>query len=406
MTTDAGALIVTPAKDGSRFYFEAFWRHERRAVKRRLGVAWVQPRATPIPDLKGWQGKYKKRPGSPTGGELTPQQAVVAMREAIETYAASVPQRGSVTFAEAGASWLAEPHGWKPATLRDNRSMLSETAPLRALASKRLDKITSTDIEAFLRTLTTRDGTAPASARTVNKYRSTLSLIFDHAIGRGWIKSNPCSDVKVRRVPGADELVVYSLEQIASIAREADDELGALIVVAATCGLRRGEILELRWRDVSFSERAIHVRRSLSAGTPGPPKSGKPRVVPLSAWPAQELARVGQRSERTRPGDLVFDRADGRHLDGDVVSERYRRARDAAAKLDAELPPLRFHDLRHTFGTLCAAKGLDAVTIKTFMGHADLATTQIYMHFAPQADHAERLSAIFERPEGHTLPVG
>ena len=403
MTTDSGALLVTPAKDGSRFYWEAFWRQDGRAIKRRLGVAWVLPRPAPG-DADGWQRKYRKRPGRPGEGALTAQQATVRMRELIAEHAASVPRRGAVTFATAAATWLDEPHGWKPATARDYRSMLSKTAPLHVLAAERVDKITAADVDKFLRSLKRPGGEGDAAPRTVNKYRRVLSMIFDLAVQKGWRKDNPCADVKIRKAPDAGELIVYSVADIAAIEREAEKhkavaDLGALIVVAATCGLRRGELLALRWRDVRFTESVLKVSRSLSAGDEGAPKSGKARTVPLSAWPAEVLTAMKARGERTGPNDLVFGRADGSHLDGDVVSTQYRQARDAVAARDADLPPLRFHDLRHTFGTLLAAEGYAVTAIQSYMGHADLATTAIYMHWADQADAAERMSAIFKRPE-------
>lgn len=413
MTTDAGALLVTPAKDGSRFYWEAVWRQNHTRYKRRLGVAWVLPRPAPG-DADGWQRKYRKRPGRPGEGALTAQQATVAMRELIAEVAATVPRRGAVTFATAAVTWLDEPHGWKPATERDYRSMLSKTAPLHVFADERVDKITAADVDKFLRSLKRpagkpdakdkRPDPVPAAPRTVNKYRRVLSMIFDLAVEKGWRKDNPCADVKIRKAPDAAELIVYSVADIAAIEREAENHetvpyLGALIVVAATCGLRRGELLALRWRDVRFTESVLKVSRSMSAGEEGAPKSGKARTVPLSAWPAEVLTEMKKRDERTGPNDLVFGRADGSHLDGDVVSTQYRQARDAVAARDPDLPPLRFHDLRHTFGTLLAAEGYAVTAIQSYMGHADLATTAIYMHWAPQADAAARMSAIFKRPE-------
>ena len=131
MTTPGGALIVARAKDGSRrWYWEATWRHEGQLHKRRLGEAWIRPRATPA-DVKGWGARYEKRPGNPPSDELTPQQATVAMRDLIVAYAAAAPVAGPPrTFRQAANTWLDDPHArshsWTPETYAFNRGLLAE----------------------------------------------------------------------------------------------------------------------------------------------------------------------------------------------------------------------------------------------------------------------------------------
>jgi integrase len=81
----------------------------------------------------------------------------------------------------------------------------------------------------------------------------------------------------------------------------------------------------------------------------------------------------------------------------DNVRDAFYAALDGAGlgHLRAKADPIVFHDLRHTFGTLCAANGIDVVSIQTWMGHADLATTRRYMHYAPKHNEAARLTAAF-----------
>ena len=81
----------------------------------------------------------------------------------------------------------------------------------------------------------------------------------------------------------------------------------------------------------------------------------------------------------------------GRHLDGSALRRRFKRARDAAG-----LRPLRFHDLRHTYGSLLAAAGVDLVTIQAVMGHSALATTGRYLHARPASEQAELFTRAFE----------
>ena len=86
----------------------------------------------------------------------------------------------------------------------------------------------------------------------------------------------------------------------------------------------------------------------------------------------------------------VFCNALGRPLDGSALRRRYRRAQDAA-----EVRPLRFHDLRHTFGSLLAARGVDVVTIQSAMGHSALSTTSRYLHARPASEQAQAFTAAF-----------
>ena len=104
---------------------------------------------------------------------------------------------------------------------------------------------------------------------------------------------------------------------------------------------------------------------------------------------ARALAELGQRERFTGAQDLVFCDELGRHLVYKSLSGRYKEARARAG-----LRPLRFHDLRHTFGTH-AIQHADPREVMEWMGHADLATTQKYLAYKPRGDAARRLSAAF-----------
>ena len=168
-----------------------------------------------------------------------------------------------------------------------------------------------------------------------------------------------------------------------------NEQDAALYLAAAFTGLRVGELLALRWEDVDYEADTIRVRRNWTAGREGTPKSGRGRAVPMVEEVAQALARLGQRERFTDDQDLVFCDPLGRHLGYKSLSQRYK---ESLAK--AELRQLRFHDLRHTFGTH-AIRHADPREVMEWMGHADLATTQKYLAYKPRKDAARRLSAAF-----------
>jgi integrase len=152
----------------------------------------------------------------------------------------------------------------------------------------------------------------------------------------------------------------------------------------------RGELIALRWRDVDFDRAAIRVAASFANGNLTTPKSGRGRVVPMVPEVAEALARLGQREHTTGDDDLVFPGDFGTYLDGSALRRRF-----AAAQTRAGLRQIRFHDLRHTFGTLAVRGAESIVELQAWMGHAEVRTTMRYTHYREQQDAAERLASAF-----------
>jgi integrase len=164
---------------------------------------------------------------------------------------------------------------------------------------------------------------------------------------------------------------------------------GAIFLTAAFTGLRQGELLALRWRDVDFERRVIRVHRTYKSGNGvDTPKSGRGRAVPMADEVGQALARLSERQHFTEDDDLVFRGPRG-HVNAQKLGYRYKAALERAG-----LRELRFHDLRHTFGTI-AINRADIVQVQAWMGHADIKTTQRYLHYKARADEAELLSGAF-----------
>ena len=104
---------------------------------------------------------------------------------------------------------------------------------------------------------------------------------------------------------------------------------------------------------------------------------------------AYSLARLGERERWIGDDDLVFAGELGGYLDGSALRRRYGAALDRAG-----LRPLRFHDLRHTFGTRMIAKA-DVRRVQEWMGHADIQTTMRYLHYAPKEGDAALVAEAF-----------
>jgi integrase len=172
-----------------------------------------------------------------------------------------------------------------------------------------------------------------------------------------------------------------------------------VVLTAAMTGLRRSELLGLRWRDVDWEAQRLRVRSAYVLGehsTAGKSDLSTRRSVPLADRVLAELDRWSQRTVFTGDNDLVFAHPQTGHpLDGTKVSRRFKAACRAAS-----VRPVRFHDLRHTFATRLAASGQPLRTIQEFLGHADAKTTQIYAHYAPSEQEVAMVNAAFASDVG------
>lgn len=137
------------------------------------------------------------------------------------------------------------------------------------------------------------------------------------------------------------------------------------------------------------------VSRAMSAGQETSTKSRRSRPVPLAEQAKAELRALLRRGIFTSESDHVFCRPDGEPLDRSAVRSRLIRAQK-----EAGVRVRRFHDLRHTFGSL-AIQQFDLVSVKDMTGHSKLSTTERYLHPKPRPDDAAKLTRIFQPRKGH-----
>ncbi len=263
-----------------------------------------------------------------------------------------------------------------------------------ALGDAPLEAITSAHIDNFRVQLVAEDR---LSARTINKYLALIHGILKRAQRVYGLSANAAAGVERQPVRRSGDFDVLSAEEVEALVRAAvSPQDAAVFATAALAGLRLGELRALRWRDVDFGKRLIHVRRSYVERAEGVPKSGRVRSVPMSDQVLVVLDGLSRRDRFTADEDLVFCNEVGDYFNDSALRRRFYAARDRAG-----LKPIRFHDLRHTFGTL-AVQAFALSDVKAYMGHADIATTMIYVHHVPQVDAAERLSSALRSVNGGT----
>jgi integrase len=385
MTRATGHLQVVE-RDGKKRYV-ALWRDASGRHKKQLGFAHVRDSGR-----RTARGATIWRAGDgpkPDGRYLTPKEAADCLAELL----ADAPRElklaaPAVTFAEACDEWLRyveQDRQRTDSTLRDYRNTVRRHLIPHFGGDTPVGSITTEDVDALREELLA----GHLSRRSIQKILVIAHGLFKRAKRRKWIAANPAEDAeRVNFVRSGDFAVLTPVEVEALGRAAANEQDAAIFLTAAYTGLRLGELRGLRWRDVNFAKRIVHVRRNVPAGgSERVPKSGKVRSVPLVDRAAQVLDDLSRREHWASPDDFVFPNVLGAPFDHNRLRIRFREARDRAG-----LEALRFHDLRHTFGTL-AVRVFPLTDVKAFMGHADIQTTMLYVHHVPQHDAADKLSA-------------
>jgi integrase len=170
-------------------------------------------------------------------------------------------------------------------------------------------------------------------------------------------------------------------------------------------GIRQGELVALRWRDVDWSASLIRVRRNYTRRNLVTPKSKRSSwAMPMADRLGGELDRHFKRSAYQGEDDLVFGHPHtGEPYDASELRKRFYAAMKAAGMEHrcGRDGGITFHSLRHTFGTRMAAAGVPMRTLQEWMGHRNLATTEIYADYAPDPAYGAAFaeSAFTAKPE-------
>jgi integrase len=234
---------------------------------------------------------------------------------------------------------------------------------------------------------------AGLSARTVQYIHVTLHKALKQAVQDGLIPRNATEAVKAPQVR-REEMRPLSGDQVKVLLEVArGDRLEALYVLAIHTGLRQGELLGLKWEDVDLESGTLRVRRTLVTAKAGPvltaPKTkGSRRSVKLTQGAVEalrshlkhQLQEIDRAGSLWRENGLMFASESGEPLDRRYLTScRYK-----ALLKRAELPMIRFHDLRHTCATLLLSKNVNPKIVSEMLGHASIAITlDTYSHVLP-----------------------
>ena len=312
---------------------------ERRGLVRQIPVArWASGAEE---DRAGLE-----RARRPPAGYFTKRLAEDWLRDLLdEARRGTLPGlvRTGATFADAAAEYLRyaeQDRLCKPSTVKGYRSAIRAHL-LPAFGSMPVEAVTPEVIERWVISF-------GGSARTRNKLLIQLHGILGRAKKVYRLASNAAAEVERSPQRRSGDIEVFSPEEVWALVRAAASEQDAAIyLTAAFTGLRMGELLALRWRDVDFAGSTVRVRASYAGGELTTPKSGKVRAVPMAPDVATALARLAERDEFVSDDDLVFPGGLGSYLDGSALRRRYVDALEAAG-------------LRRSASTICATRSARA----------------------------------------------
>jgi integrase len=228
-----------------------------------------------------------------------------------------------------------------------------------------------------------RTEVSPAS---VNRGLSCLRTMFNKAVEWGRLETSPLRTIKKLKEPQGRERIL-SAEEARRLLDCASDAIRPVLVVALNTGMRRSEILSLKWSNVDLTRGYIFIEDS---------KSGKSRKIPMNAAVMEAFLRLPHEAE------FVFlNSGTGEHVK-DIKTAFHAACRRAKKDPNDEEDPgivgLRFHDLRHTAASKMIEAGVDLVTVSKILGHASITMTMRYAHPTPENMRraVERLGEILD----------
>lgn len=333
------------------------------------------------------------------------------LRDQEQGILATGPQQTMKHFME---YWLEEVHrpSIRSSSYANYRSILDKHI-IPALGHIQVQKLTVQHLQKFYASKL-KEGLSP---KTVKVYHAVLHNALSHAVYINLVPRN-VSDLATKSLPKQTryEIQPLTMEQAKELLEKVcGHHLETLLILAVTTGMRRGELLALRWQDVDFENKCLQVCRSvrreakigLHVNEPKT-KAGRRKVV-LSPFLVDVLKqhRIQQLEARLQAGaawedhGLVFCTKRGRFIDPTYMLVMFKKLLSQIG-----LPRMRFHDLRHSAATLLLAMGVHVKVVQELLGHSNITTTLgTYAHVLPtmQQDAMNKISNLFNQLDNESV---
>jgi len=225
------------------------------------------------------------------------------------------------------------------------------------------------------RSLHTRKG---ARAHTINFEIGTLRTILYMAVKWGYLKENPARGIVRLKVNDSKKPRFLTRQECKLLLKNSPMELRNIFYVFLNTGMRKAELENLEWLDIDFKRKKIKIQRKEFWH----PKTGE-REIPLNHGTYNLLKGLKVSNDKGLKSDFVFPSKDGSKTKDKLREQLIKIAQEAG--IDGLT---KIHSLRHTYASHLVMNGVDLPTVQKLMGHADIQTTMIYSHLAP--DHLSK----------------
>jgi integrase len=254
---------------------------------------------------------------------------------------------------------------------------LAEKHLLPYFGGRKLHQVTRVEVQQFVG-LKRREG---YSSKTLEHLRNLLSRLFATANSWGWLEDNPAHGLKLPPGERRRQARVLSGDEIRRLLQVLPEPSRTIFALGVATGLRIGELLALQVLDIDLSAAILFVRRAIYRGELGTPKSPKSeRRIPLASLLVHTLRSYLE--ARRVESEWLFASEAGTPLDDRNL---IRRQVEPVCK-DLGMPHFSWHSLRHTFRTIAGNRGVPPELVQSFLGHASLDTTMLYMHRVEEAE--------------------
>lgn len=317
--------------------------------------------------------------------DCTKKQAEREMRKIMdELESGKYIEKDDITLAEWMKKWIdLYKKGISPTTQRGYENQIKIYILSQPISKKRIQEITTDDVQSWINTLMDASPTSnnKISAKTIRNVYTNLNAALNKAVSLKKISSNPCAEVtlpKCRKYQGE----VYDEEEIAKLLKCCEGkDIELMIKLALTLGLRRGELLALKWSHIDFNKQIVKINENMVYVGKDVAKAGYIIKSPKSESGNREITITEKLTELLQKYYKIFI-STGK-TDGFVIcqpnGEPYTpnaltRKFDRFLKAN-NLKKIRLHDLRHTNATLMLKHGISAREAQSRLGHADVSVT-------------------------------
>lgn len=358
-----------------------------------------------------WEGRYTAGHDPETGKQVFKNVLGKTQAEVKEKLKAALEQNQKIDFSKTGkytvAQWMKE---WfenvckvkvRPSSHQTYRGYIdNHIAP--NIGKTPLEKLTTMDLQKLYRKLMKQgrverieaeNQPKGLSAKTVRNIHQVISSAMDFAVAQKIISENPCKNVSLPKIEHR-EMQTIPAEQLLAFLQEAKATgVYEMYYIELSTGLRRGELLGLKWQDIDWKNGVIHVRRQVAR------VNGEIVEAPLKTKNSYRAVSISPQAievlkqQKAKISDeYVFPSPNGGPISPDSVNNMLKRVLTRAG-----IPKVRFHDLRHTFATVALQNGVDVKTVSGMLGHFSAGfTLDTYAHVttAAQKEAAQTMGRV------------